>query len=990
MKKTLAILLALALVFSTVTVAFAEETLPADAAAVKSLGMLVGGGSGVTVDYLKTAPTRIQAAIMVLRLKGLESAAKAFTGTDNFADANQSAWAAPIMAYLKANPQLGWIGNAGNFDPNGLMDVKAYYKVMLETLGYKQNTSEVIGDFTYAGVLEFAASKGLTKVATVTNFTVNDLAIATIETLKATVKGSTKTLAASLVDAKVITEAAAMAAGLYTVAPVAIGVESVTATNLKEVVVVFNKAVDKDSATEESNYTVEDSDDVEIPVDSVELQADGKTVLLTLTGEFTNGEEFDVTVEDVEDTTGKVIADDTVITAVANDVAAPVALGVKLVGPRTFEITFNEPIDKDVDGTVEVGDDEYPVSLNTATDERVVVVEMSDSELAAKDYKVDISDYKDIAGHKMVAKQFTLAYVKDTTAPTAKIVSADQTEVVIEFSEKVFAGDPDENASLDSNYFYHSLSGYHPDGAIPVDPSSNGKEYTLTWAKGNNPLPEGNVRVVVVYDYDDEIVTDAWGNELASNITLTAAVTADTTKPTVTKVETDGEDTLVVYFSEDVEILDAEELDNYTVLNSDSEEMDITNIDYTSDDEEDEYTATLTITDLDPGKYTVKIADVLDKALDANKMVAATISFDVEDEVAPTDAPIAIGVDGANSDSIYLDFGDDMASTGAYSALDKDNYQVNGDDLETGDAIAFFNGDKSIVKITIADEDLYNFEDDGDEILVEFSRLADVAGNKMGTAGGFAIAAAEGTNLLTHVVTAPAITAFRITDAKTVEIRVNANIKTTTPASGFVVDYVADDLSSVESGLSSIKSITWLPDDGYTKIIGVLKGGQQVNQDTEDNYETLILASDYSVHVTGDVKTVYGTKVNPGLFWNATDKFAPELETIENTADNEITLTFTEDISAAAGAELIATDLIIKDKDGDRLTPKTHYTITSISGDQVVVQFTSTYLDDQGDVAGYIYIGKMTVSTSTTINYLKDTKSNKVKAFAESVTLKNL
>jgi hypothetical protein len=127
MKKTLAILLALALVFSSITVAFAEETLPADAQAITDLGMLVGSGTGVTLDYLKTAPTRIQAAVMILRLKGLEDAAKAFTGTDNFADAKDAAWAAPIMGYLKANPTVGF-GGVGNdkFNPNGLMDAKSY------------------------------------------------------------------------------------------------------------------------------------------------------------------------------------------------------------------------------------------------------------------------------------------------------------------------------------------------------------------------------------------------------------------------------------------------------------------------------------------------------------------------------------------------------------------------------------------------------------------------------------------------------------------------------------------------------------------------------------------------------------------------------------------------------------------------------------------------------------------------------------------------
>jgi hypothetical protein len=244
MKKTLAIILALALVFSSFTVAFAEETLPVDAQSAKTLGMIVGGGNGVTLDYLKTTPDRTQAAAMFLRLKGLYDTAMAFTGTDNFADANQSTWAKPMMAYLKANPQLGFegVGN-NNFNPTGKMDAKSYYKVMLTALGYKQTVgTTVVGDFTWENLTTFAAGVNLKAVAGVTNFTVSDLATATIETLKTNAKGATKTLAASLVEAKVITEANAIAAGVVPAIPV-LAVDSFVAKTASSFVVKFNTAV---------------------------------------------------------------------------------------------------------------------------------------------------------------------------------------------------------------------------------------------------------------------------------------------------------------------------------------------------------------------------------------------------------------------------------------------------------------------------------------------------------------------------------------------------------------------------------------------------------------------------------------------------------------------------------------------------------------------------------------------------------------------------
>jgi hypothetical protein len=191
-KKILALLLAFAMLFSTMTTAFASEsaTIGTDAAALKIMGVLQGeNSSGVTPEYLAKGTTRIQAAIMYLRLKGLEDEAMAFTGASNFSDANTMAWAQgkAIMAYLKANPQLGWIGaDGGKFEPFASITVNQYYKVMLEALGYKQTTADVAGDFTWADVMSFAAAKGLAKLAGNANFTNNDVAIATIEGLKAT------------------------------------------------------------------------------------------------------------------------------------------------------------------------------------------------------------------------------------------------------------------------------------------------------------------------------------------------------------------------------------------------------------------------------------------------------------------------------------------------------------------------------------------------------------------------------------------------------------------------------------------------------------------------------------------------------------------------------------------------------------------------------------------------------------------------------------
>lgn len=237
-KKLIALVLAFALVFSTFSVAFAEEAIGADAQVTVALGMLKGEGNGVNAAYLAKSSTRIQAAIMFLRLKGLEQDALKFTGTANFTDAAgvKSEGNKAVMAYLKANPQLGWTGVGSNlFAPSREISTAEYYKVMLAALGFEQGT-----DFEWSNVMTFANGKGLSKVAAGKAFTNNDIAIATVEGLKANVKGATKTLATALVEANVIAKDAAVAAGLVTGTAT---VSSIVANSAKSFKVTFGSAV---------------------------------------------------------------------------------------------------------------------------------------------------------------------------------------------------------------------------------------------------------------------------------------------------------------------------------------------------------------------------------------------------------------------------------------------------------------------------------------------------------------------------------------------------------------------------------------------------------------------------------------------------------------------------------------------------------------------------------------------------------------------------
>jgi hypothetical protein len=129
-KRVLSLILALAMVLSTIPTVFAGAmaAIGPDAKIISDIGVLSGDTSeGVTAEYLAKETTRIQAAIMYLRLQGKEKEALAYTGTANFKDANTMAWAGgkAVMAYLKAKPELGWIGSEdGKFGPTDKITAK--------------------------------------------------------------------------------------------------------------------------------------------------------------------------------------------------------------------------------------------------------------------------------------------------------------------------------------------------------------------------------------------------------------------------------------------------------------------------------------------------------------------------------------------------------------------------------------------------------------------------------------------------------------------------------------------------------------------------------------------------------------------------------------------------------------------------------------------------------------------------------------------------
>ncbi len=232
MKKILSAILTVALLASFFVMPV-NAAVSQDAQTCAAIDVLRGDGSGVTETYLAKNTNRSQGAKILLRLMGLEVEADAYTGTATFLDASDAtAYWQPMLAYLKANPDVGFQGYPdGTFQPNKTMTAQEIYKVLLVSLGYVENE-----DFTWGEVFSFAAGVGLTALDGTAEITNDDLATALVEALQANKKDGQQ-LISFLIDEGVVDLIDAQNAGLV---PMELTIMDAFSSGAKEVTALLN------------------------------------------------------------------------------------------------------------------------------------------------------------------------------------------------------------------------------------------------------------------------------------------------------------------------------------------------------------------------------------------------------------------------------------------------------------------------------------------------------------------------------------------------------------------------------------------------------------------------------------------------------------------------------------------------------------------------------------------------------------------------------
>jgi hypothetical protein len=619
MKKTLSLLLVLAMVLTSFTAVFAaDETEKTPGEILQEIGVLKGNAEGDLM--LEKEVSRQDMIVLLSRLLGQEDEAKAFTGETTFKDI-EDPYYVPYIAWAQANELTNGVAEGGEaFGFGRSVTQQEVLAFLLRALGYGFDEVEFENVAAKAAELKLIddAKADLTVASTR-----EVLAELSLKALKTKVKDSDKTLAEKL--ELTLPEASKLE------------VKEVAADNLKEIKVVFNKSVDEESAVDLNNYDLEGED-----IEDAVYTAEDHTVILTVKDELENKEDYTLTISGVKD-------DKTVLDVskdfTALDNAVPEVVEVVGLGTKAVKVVMSEPINGAKASSFKI--DGKTVSGTIQAAGRDIIVKTY-SAISVGDHELTVGQLKDYNEFKSVESKHSFTVVEDKDAPEVSDAVATALErVVLTFSEDV------DSTTVNTKTVYWK------NGSTKVYPEEvkrlAGNKYSFTFeADDALPVYETTLYITGVKDYSGNTMADA---EKAVKPSI------DDSRPVVRSVEVDDSKTIIVKFSKPVNT-DADDKasatnpNNYKITDSDDNKQAISGIKV--DDSSNKVMKITLGKALDETEdYTIKISGIKDRNKYANYMVDYTESLGVKGINSPELTGVTVKSSG-DDHTIYLYFSKDM------------------------------------------------------------------------------------------------------------------------------------------------------------------------------------------------------------------------------------------------------------------------------------------------------------------------------------------
>ena len=765
MKKTLSLLLVLAMVLSSFSFAFAEETAktPSAGEVLKEMGVLVGNTEDG--DLMLDQEFKRQDMIVLLsRLLGKEDEAKVFEGKTTFKDVKDPYYV-PFMAWAEANKLTNGVGE-GLFGFGRPVTEKEVATLMVRALGY--------ADPEWENEVAKAVELGL--VAKDADLSVNcvrgTMAEIALKALSTKVKDSDKTLAETL--------------GLEIPGPAVsenLELKSVKAIGNDKVEVKLVE--DVEAVAPEAFAIVEKGTDKDLEVKDAVLES-GKVVVLT-TAPMTAGKAYTMTAKEVSLN----------FTGIAKETAAPKIKTAKVVDTNTVELTFDKVLDRasaEIAENYTINNSAVVVSAALESD-RMTVTLTTENVVKGKLYTLKVAGIKSIDLVEMKAASKNFVGSVDNTAPKiSKIEAKTNTRLYIDFSDD--HGIDKATAENIENYAIKDLAivsveavdtdddGNYDRVEMVTEPQTVGKQYTLTI----DNLADGSVSVNV-------------GTKALSKTFRGKAL--DKESPTVTGViEAENNTFVTVKFADRsaLDVASATDISNYEIDGLDVEKAEI--LDDSDLYVEDGRTVVLTTSAQDSTKtYKLTVKGVQDEFGNELKPISGSKyrTYYFKGTKVDTIPPYVKKVTSVDSKTVKIEFDGSLDKA---TAQDPTNYVINGG---VGAAVKATLKNDKYVTLTTLDQSA------GTTYTITINGVNDKAGNATANVKAKFVALSN-----THDIDAPELDYIEALYEDEIRLHFNEEVKAS--AATMTLDKVTNKIA-----------YAGLLDDGTTVVMKVYDGTKLAN-----------------------------------------------------------------------------------------------------------------------------------------------------------------
>lgn len=556
-------------------------------------------------------------------------------------------------------------------------------------------------------------------------------------------------------------------------------VETVSAINANEILLTFNKELDKTDAETEARYTI--NSQALAGVDTATLQSDKKSVIIkfdtlgagvlaaaggagkvqtTTNGFLDNNTAYTVNVSaSLKTADGKTLGTAASKGIFFADSVKPSVSSLKLLENGDLQVKFSERYSAPVTARVYVDGIQVNTGGESLTDDSyngyytipknnitTAFTNAGKTFEAGKTYPVIVSGFVDFVGNVQNLYNGSITNTVANDAPTVQsVVAKNETTLEVTFSEEIL------NATKDGVTDNAAAIGLAANGItknnVPLAASTatttDGKKFSINLPTAANAIYDGSKN-----ETSANLVVKLNGfKDLAGNVGVTTeksvTVTKDTVKPSVTKAEYTyvsaavGDDTLVVTISELTTAKTAANLAaaGMYITDSNGVRYEVSAPSAISDalaGDATDKTFTILVDDaslaLTNGDYVLHIpANTFnDQGVNnGNGNAAQTVNFKVTGAAADTTKPTAAVTPGANNGQITVTYSETVKGgsvTG--SATDLANYKLNGAALPAGTTITL-DATRQIATITLPNGAI---EASGARSL-QISGVQDVAGN---------------------------------------------------------------------------------------------------------------------------------------------------------------------------------------------------------------------------------------------------------------------